>query len=91
MTMTTAAPAPTALVLGIAGEQAALTALEPLLAAAQAWQISAQDELGAALHADTETCRRASALVTVAVEAHTDLFRLVLRTERRLAALRRIE
>lgn len=88
MTATMALPAPTALAHGIAIQEAALGALEPLLVAAREWHDLADAELGAALHADPETRRRASALVTIASKAHGDLLGLVLRTERRLTTLR---
>jgi hypothetical protein len=88
MTATTAPPVSTALMQGIAVQEAVLCALEPLLDAVGLWHDLAGADLGAALHADAETRQRASALVTIAADAHTDLFRLVLGTKHRLATLR---
>jgi hypothetical protein len=60
--------------MGLAHEEAALPLLESLLASARAWHHEADDALGAI----SGESRRAEALL-----------RIVLRTERRLATLRR--
>lgn len=90
MTATSAPPAPSALAHGIAVQEAALRALEPLLDAARGWHDVARADLGAALHAAPETLRRASELTTLATEAHADMVGLVLRTKQRRQMLRGI-
>jgi hypothetical protein len=81
----TATTAPAA--IGLAHEQAALRILEPLLASARAWHDEASTALGAVLHDDLEERQHAETLLTLAVEAHSDALRFVVRTERRLAAM----